>query len=517
MTEADSFYTDPRIREFIAPASVPFHENVINTRILPGNTRFQCVETPETQIIRFCIRSSWLVIDYGRELHGGIRIVSTSNGSKIRIRFGESLSECMNDPDPACSVTDTILDVPLAGTLEYGNTGFRFIRIDCLGAPFNVINIAAVSIMTPVVQTGSFECSDERLNRIWQIGVRTTHLCMQEYVYDGIKRDRRVWMGDLYPEAHTMFAAYGDWTELRRSLEFLRSVTPAGNYMNGIASYTVWWILTQYELYQRSGDFAFLKLQKEFLLASVKKLCSETARNGAERLSTRYVDWPSYEHDNAIHAALQGILLLGLEHARKLYDILGIEHGGLDFVISRVKSHVPECGNSKAAAAVQTLSGLADRGGVLDRDPFRGFGAFFGTFVIQARRDPRAVLETIRKYWGGMLDLGATSFWEDFDPVLAEKSCRIDALPKPGERDYHREGGMWCFKGYRQSLCHGWASGPVLRLSELFTGLRILKPGFRDYSLDPHLYGLDWATVKIPTPGGVITVIQKKGKKPVVR
>ena len=49
---------------------------------------------------------------------------------------------------------------------------------------------------------GSFECSDERLNTIWQTGAYTVHLNMQDYLWDGIKRDRLVWIGDMHPETH---------------------------------------------------------------------------------------------------------------------------------------------------------------------------------------------------------------------------------------------------------------------------------------------------------------------------
>ena len=47
---------------------------------------------------------------------------------------------------------------------------------------------------------GSFRSSDPRLDSIWMTGAYTVHLCMQEYLWDGIKRDRAVWLGDMHPE-----------------------------------------------------------------------------------------------------------------------------------------------------------------------------------------------------------------------------------------------------------------------------------------------------------------------------
>ncbi|MFQ8806497.1 MAG: hypothetical protein ACLR8Y_17180 [Alistipes indistinctus] len=46
---------------------------------------------------------------------------------------------------------------------------------------------------------GSFRSSDPRLDSIWMTGAYTVHLNMQDYLWDGIKRDRLVWMGDAHP------------------------------------------------------------------------------------------------------------------------------------------------------------------------------------------------------------------------------------------------------------------------------------------------------------------------------
>ena len=51
-----------------------------------------------------------------------------------------------------------------------------------------------------------FHCSDERLNRIWHTGAYTVLLNMQDYLYDGPKRDRIIWMGDMHPEIRCILA-----------------------------------------------------------------------------------------------------------------------------------------------------------------------------------------------------------------------------------------------------------------------------------------------------------------------
>ena len=89
-------------------------------------------------------------------------------------------------------------------------SGFRFFRLD---VPENCVlklkSVKAVFVHTPSERIGSFSCSDERVNEIFQTAAYTAELCMQTYLWDGIKRDRLVWIGDMYPETAAVLALYG--------------------------------------------------------------------------------------------------------------------------------------------------------------------------------------------------------------------------------------------------------------------------------------------------------------------
>ena len=69
-------------------------------------------------------------------------------------------------------------------------------------------------------------------------------------------------------------------------------------------------------------------------------------------------------------------------------------------------------------------------------------------------------LNDIRIFWGAMLDLGATTFWEDFNLDWVNNASRIDELVPEGKKDVHGDYGAYCYLGLRHSFCHGWASGP---------------------------------------------------------
>jgi hypothetical protein len=81
----------------------------------------------------------------------------------------------------------------------------------------------------------------------------------QDYLWDGIKRDRIVWMGDMHPETSVLLAVFGETEILPRSLDQAAATTPPDSWMNLIDSYTSWYFRNMYEWYRFTGDTAFLQ------------------------------------------------------------------------------------------------------------------------------------------------------------------------------------------------------------------------------------------------------------------
>ena len=55
---------------------------------------------------------------------------------------------------------------------------------------------------------------------------------MQDYLWDGIKRDRMVWAGDMHPELMSINAVFGYNDVVPKTLDFLRDHTPLPKFMN---------------------------------------------------------------------------------------------------------------------------------------------------------------------------------------------------------------------------------------------------------------------------------------------
>ena len=96
----------------------------------------------------------------------------------------------------------------------------------------------------------------------------------------------------------------------------------------------------------------------------------------------------------------------------------------------------------------------------------KGISAFMSYYILHALCVSDGKTEAVRllkEYFGYMLDLGATTFWEEFKTDWAEHACSVDVIPEEGEWDIHGDFGAFCYTGYRHSLCHGWAAGPTPR------------------------------------------------------
>jgi len=429
----------------------------------------------------------------------------------------------MGAPNNDHAMHDLTVDLPWHGTAEIGNTGFRFVRVDVLGE--NTIvelrGVPAVSVYRDLPWRGAFRCNDDRLNRIWETGAYTVQLNMQDYVWDGIKRDRLVWLGDMHPEVRVICSVFDDDGVVPASLDLARDNTPLPGCINGISSYSLWWIIIQRDWFFYKGNRDYLQAQREYLVRLLRQFMGYVDPAGRETLPpVRFLDWPTSEDEAAKHAGLQGLLSWALAAGAELCEVLGESACAADCrnVRARMRAHVPAAGRNKQANALLVLGGLMDpvctNDAALAVRPLSGLSTFYGYYVLEARAragDFVGALNVIRSYWGAMLDFGATTFWEDFDLDWIRNASPIDELPVAGKDDLHADFGNYCYKGLRHSLCHGWAGGPTAWLGAHILGVQPAAPGCSQVTVKPNLGDLEWAEGALPTPRGPVRVRHEKG------
>lgn len=471
-----------------------------------------------------------ILLDFGRELHGGLLMASgalsnRSGAIQVRIRFGESVSEAMAELGDRRAgndhaIRDSVIDLPWFGTREIGNTGFRFVRIDFVSkGVLSLESVRAVSRMRAMPRSGSFACSDERLTRIWDTAAYTLHLCCQEYIWDGIKRDRLVWMGDMHPEILAMMAVFGPQDVVKLSLSYMKETTPSDQWMNTLPSYTLWWVYCLKDWYRYTGDIKYLKEQQDYLRAVLTNVEKYVGSNQNVAFPKGFIDWPTQHNPKAVESGMHALSVMAFESGAELAAAL--QDDDLEkqcrSAAGRLRTFLPGPENSKPVASLLVLSGLADAGEmhrkVLSKGGSRDFSTFYGCYMLEAMSiagDIQCAVNIVRDYWGGMLDIGATSFWEHFDLAWTENAFRIDELPVDGKRDIHGDCGEFCYTGFRHSLCHGWASGVAAWMSRHILGIKPEAPGCRTVRITPFLGDLNWAEGTFPTPLGIIHVRHEK-------
>lgn len=543
--DTQTAHTDQLTRAYLVPQRIVWMQgNITHYDVLltPGTGQPDMAGTP-TCILQTADRdTASILLDYGRELHGGLKLVigsANAASSHVRIRFGESVGECCAEPDGGQNRTgfasndhatrDDIYLVPRYGQIEIGSTGFRFVRIDLLdpNRRLQVKEATAILRYRDIPYVGSFHSSDPRLDSIWMTGAYTVHLCMQEYLWDGIKRDRAVWLGDMHPEVQTILSVFGQNEVVPRSLDLAVSQYPLPRWLNGISSYSMWYLIIQHDWYMHVGDKAFLEQHRPYIMELIDKIDPLVDADGTERLEEntksqlkRFLDWPSSPNQQGVEAGYRALLSWAMHDAEALCSVLGDDaHASKcrDIAGRLAKKILPD-NNLQQARALKMIAGLEQPNGNFSSD---GFSTFYGYYMLEALALAdchQQAIDIIRQYWGAMLDLGATTFWEDFhldwitspDPSHKLGVVPIDSpllITEPHDVvDVHRDYGDYCYISYRHSFCHGWASGPTAWLSRHVLGVEVIDPGCRTLRITPHLGDLEWVEGSFPTPFGAVTI-----------
>lgn len=477
-----------------------------------------------------------VLLDFGAQIQGGIELAaktvkttpqSVGKTVRVRVRFGESADEAMSEIGDKGSMSDhsardMIINVPFLGTTEFGESSFRFARIDLIdeGSAIVFDSIRAVFTYRDLPWQGSFSCSDQKLNEIWRVGAHTLHLTMHHYIFEGAKRDRLVWYGDFNPQGMTTLYVFGAPKILRDTLGYLaREQWAHPKWMNGFPNYSLWWIVSVSDVYRYSGDLNYLKEQQSFLKQYLDRFETLIGSDGKVKFHQIFLDWPTESNEPAKKAGTQALMIIALtraeEMARALNDQKMAEQART--LCERTKKLIPDHVGNKQAASLMALAGIEKKDSpnvaVVAKNGAEGFSTFYGYYMLEALGQggqKQVALDVIRKYWGAMINVGATTFWEDFDLKWLEGSGRIDELTPPGKKSLHGDHGAYCYIGFRHSLCHGWATGPTPWLSKYVLGVTPLEPGFKKAKIQPFLGDLKWAEGTVPTPYGPIFVRHKK-------
>ena len=532
-----TFFSEKRRKDYLLPVKVVEYGG--NVRYTERLTQGPLMEQNMFDYPDYCeiLGKGYVILDFGREYFGGIRLFFHSNGYPsikpyLRIRFGESLGECCSEIGEKNAVTDhstrdMVCYMPPNSDMEWGATGYRFVRLDFLEEGiFRLNRVYGTYVHSESDPMGSFTCDNQLVNDIFNTAAHTLHLNMQNCVWDGIKRDQHIWCGDLYPEILGILYLYGDCRELENTFDYIIEYSPRNHWHSNIPLYTMWFLLCMKEYFSKTGKVkpAYVEEAKRSLLIIEKcieddgSLCFEKGDliHGGKPY---FFDWPTVGKPDSVFAC----------YALTLYtlrEIIECRYFGNEVIAlakaieKRLSLRSKENSEVKAISALGLLVDKSDRDTSLKyilEGGAKGYSMFMTYFISKALAENghmQDAFENNLKYYGGMLKMGATSFWEGFNVEWMENACGITERSKEGQKDIHGDFGECCYIGYRHSLCHGWSCGVLAYFIEYLVGFKLDNGDCTRFTLKPNLCGLKHVQCKIPTARGVLEIefTQKDGE-----
>ncbi len=479
---------------------------------------------------------SYVILDFGKELSGGARILTyhCKGAKKVRLRFGESVGEVCSEVGSGQnlvgmstndhSLRDFCVELQSYSDMTFGQTGYRFLRIDTLEESSETSLKAVVAAVDTDTreELGTFACDDPLVNEIWNTAAYTLRLCLQNgFIWDGIKRDRLVWIGDLYPEVRTANCLFGDIPETLACLDFSMDQTPLPQVINGIPTYSLWWIICLREAYWAKGEKNLFNKYIPYVKGILEHIVAPcVAEDGTTSYSFNYIDWPSCLQEGEDRTEqrqaerLAGVAYLtkvAVEAAAEFLKEMDEETSLCHALLEKLAKKTYDVRIYKQIAALGVWAG--EMAPVFKETLLRGGAQGLSTFqsypiltAIASFGEYDKALSIMKEYYGGMLSVGATTFWEDFDLNWLEGSGRLDEMPNPAVKDIHGDFGAFCYKSFRHSFCHGWSAGVVPYLMETVAGIKTKGAGARQIKIEPHLSGLKHVKVNFPTNYGILTV-----------
>lgn len=511
----ERYFAPETATEYLYPSEIKLEykikssENLLNLSTL--NVSF-C----ENNFSVFTEKGSYIILDFGKEICGGIRIITQGNPNycaDIHIRFGESLSEATTElgdknSQNAHSPRDFKALLPGLSDLTFGQTGFRFVFIElCSDQPIFIKKILGTNTIQKFSLEAKITTNDNILNTILDTAAYTVKLCHQNgVIWDGIKRDRLVWIGDFHQEMLTSLYLFGDNENVRNTILFAKNDTShsSNQWVNGMPSYSIWWIICLCDYVTFTGNIIFFKQNADFAEKILFEFNSITDADGNIKTDNAYfLDWPTCGTPEAEIGTI-ALLVIGAKKFLNFYKNKDAEELILK-LSTRLKKSAPV---SKQSNSLKFLSGV-DSGNIIEKvekNGAEGFSTFMSYYILKAYKSAggKKSLELIKEYFGGMLSRGATTFWEDFDVKWLCESGRIDSFVKKGQKDIHGDFGNYCYRGFRHSLCHGWSSGVLAFFIEEIMGITVKSNSI--VKIKPDISNVEYIKAEIPINKRIVTI-----------
>lgn len=450
-------------------------------------------------------RGDTFILDFGRHCVGRFSASIDAVGSPmdaplfLRIRFAEIPAELGMDASKYDGwlskswIQEEFVHLDeLPARLELPRRySFRYVQVTVIDTSSKWRAVFSHPLVTAetsaqIERYRKIDVQDPELENICDVAVRTLSECMQDVFEDGPKRDRRLWLGDLRLQALADYASFDQTDLVKRCLYLFAAMTtedgriPANVFVKPqnrpddtfLFDYSLFFISTLYDYMEHHPEESLLRDMYPVCKAQMDISLSYVDAKGQLVLSDDYpvfIDW-SDQFDKT--TAGQGVLIYCLRRFLELAEQAGDTkvsgyRNALVMMESYARDHLLDRNRMLFASGPDREYNLASQvwmvlSGALTEEEQHAVmshaadellpGADLVTpymchhiaeALFEAGLSDEAV-KLIKDYWGGMIRLGADTYWEVFDPR---------------EPDYSPYGSPVV-----SSYCHAWGCTPIYLL-----------------------------------------------------
>lgn len=483
-----------------------------------------------------------MLYDFGKETMGYPVFENLRGQGTLSVYYGESREEALDKE--RCETLDhfTITSNIKKFRVE-DSKAYRFIYVETQSLEYDSVYMMYEYLHSDSEKHGCFECSDDELNKIWQVGAYTMDLTTREFFMDGIKRDRWTWSGDAIQSYLMNYYLRFDTETVKRTIRQLRGKDPVTAHVNTIMDYTFYWFKSIYDYYLYTGDADFIQEMYPRMKTLMDYCLSRTDKNGmmaGKEDDWIFVDWVDFPmHKRGILSFEQILFCKSLETMKMCANLLANIYNKVEHPQGSVTLEQYNADSTYYNRLFTKLRKLVDKtfwdndrhaylhsiedgemNTMVTKFP-NMFALTYGYASDSQKKDimqhvmlnpdieaittpymrfyelealceqglQNTVLSEMKAYWGGMLREGATSFWEKYIP--SEKGTEhLQMYGRP----------------YGKSLCHAWGASPIYLIGKYFLGVKPIKPGYEEWEARPVLGGLEWMQGEVLTPMGAISV-----------
>lgn len=436
----------------------------------------------------------WIVVDLGKETCGFFQMeLETTGTGTACIGYGEHVKDLrVRTKIDARNFADEYAVSPgrKVFTHYFRRIAGRYIQIHFYGiTDLKIHYVGILPAEYPLKRAGTFWCSDNLHNKIYDVCTDTLKNCIHEHYEDCPWREQALYASDSRNQILCGYYAFGEFDAARESIRLLAHETDGKGFQRicaptdleiVIPSFTMLWFLEVKEYIEYSGDRDFLNEIRDKMENMIEKYCAD----GDFRYPTGEKYWHFYEWSDGyngydkyrelhnendfsdgmymvfLYIALTSTIKLAKDCgnrrfcekynpiAEKIKNTVNSEfwneERGLyaSYIYNGKKEHYGELMQIMAM-----YSGIAEnkheitdalyrKNVLLDSRITLSYSIYkYDVLMSFGGEYEQYVLDEIAEKWGRMLYDGATSFWET----------------ESGEADFDRAG----------SLCHGWSGIPV--------------------------------------------------------